>query len=148
MPKRMTFKDKIKTRSGKCHDEELIYVTTKDGKGRPAHVHGRRITNVRLDERHETFGERMRTIADLWKRLPRTFHNDMNRYARLNNVQNRGRLSQISGYAVFSGVMWGRAPIYSLMSLSQTLGNTVDEWMENGVLRNVTTDTRFTANII
>ena len=71
MPKNMTFKDKIRTRSGKCFDGDLIYVATRDGKGRLRFVHGRRIVeNQKITEHQTNFGERSRLSNNLYQRLP------------------------------------------------------------------------------
>ena len=150
MPKNMTFKDKIRTRSGKCFDGELIYVTTRDGKGRPRFVHGRRIVeNLRITDHQTNFGERAMQSVDLYRRLPSSFKNDLDRYARGYNMKYRGDMKPVSGFNLFIGVL-GRRPsqIYSLMSLSQTLGNSINDWMEAGILKRLPNHYIFTATIL
>ena len=149
MPKSMTFKDKIKTRSGKCFDDEIIYVTTRDGIGRPSFVHGRRIVMNRMITEHNIqFGERIRQSADLYKRLPQLFVNDLKRYASGYNTAYRENDKPVSGYNIFIGVLGRQSTqIFSLMSLSETFGNTLDEWIENGILEPINTVVPFNATI-
>lgn len=149
MPKRMTFKDKIKTRSGKCFDGDLIYVTVKDSAGRPAHVHGRRIAAHRLTQHNTAFGEKMRMIANLFRRMPSDFVDDLKGYAHLYNLQHRSRQKPISAFNIFVAVLGRHNTLtYSVISLSQTFGNSVGEWIEGGALRNVNTEKLFNAEII
>ena len=150
MPKRMTFKDKIRTRSGKCFDDDLIYVTTRDAKGRPRFVHGARIPENRVTTTQMiNFGERMRNSVSLYRSLPVEFVNDLNRYTRVYNLQHRGFKKPISGYNLFIGVLGKQqTQLYSLFTVSQTLGNNLNEWIENKILKNINTDIQFIATII
>jgi hypothetical protein len=150
MPKRMTFKDKIKTRSGRCFDNEIIYVTTVDGKGMPSFVHGRRISRNRIITKHNIlFGESFKQTVELYKRLPLLFIDDLNDYAQYYNNQYREGQKPVSGYNLFIGVlMRHQTQIFTLMSLSAAMGNTINEWIENGELRPVNTTIPFNERIV
>jgi len=118
--------------------------------GIPSFVHGRRISRNRIITNHNIqFGEKFRQTVDLYKRLPQLFRDDLGQYVLFYNGQHRFNQKPITGFNIFVGVLMNHpVQIYSLTSLSQTMGNTVREWIENGKLKQVDTSNPFNASMI
>ena len=150
MSKKITFNDKIKTRSGICFDNEIIYVTFKDGRGRPSFVHGRRIAlNRFIPEHNKKMGARFKQSIAIYNQLPTQFVRDLKQYAIEYNYFYRNNKIPITAYNIFMKVLLQHpTQIESLEALSDVMGNTVNAWIENGVLERVSLDYDFVAVII
>ena len=136
---RTTFSDLLVTRSGLSSNRQYVFVTRKDGRGKPFHTHIRRVPEtIVIAERHIVFGERARTISDLWKRISDGFKSDLRIYTRGFNRQHRRKMHPVSAFNLFMKVLFSvEPPVYSLISVSDKIGNNLNEWIENGVLPRV-----------
>ena len=150
MPKRITFKDNIQTRSGKCFENEIIYVTTKDGKGIPRFVHGRRVVvNRQNTDYNKEFGERGKQTSKLYNSLSEVFKNDLKHYAREYNVIYGEGKKPLKGYILFmKTVRKYPTQILTLDELAMTMGNTLHVWIERGFLEPVWPESVFVGVII
>ena len=150
MKKTLTFFDKIKTRSGKCFDNEIIYVTFKDGRGRPRFVYARKITvNRFIPEHNKQMGEKFKQSISLYKQLPSSFVCDLKQYTKDYNFVYRDVKIPITAYNIFMKVLLQHpAKIHSLIALSEIMGNTIIDWIENGILKKIPNDHNFAAFII
>ena len=137
-------------RSGFSNDRKQIFVTLKNGAGDPLCTHIRRVPqNTKTTAHQEAFGERLKMISNLWKRLPMDFVSDMKRYAHAFNLQHRRDDHPLSAFNLLVRVLGKQATlIYSMITLSQTLGNTLSEWIEGGSLPQVNVSQPFDATLI
>ena len=149
MKKTLTFYDKIKTRSGKCFDKEIIYVTFKDGKGRQRFVNARRITeNQFIPVHNKQMGERFKQSIALYKQLPNLFVYELKLYTKEYNCIYRDVQIPITAYNIFMKVLLKQpTQIESLEALSEIMGNTIIDWIKNGGLDRVSVDYNFVAVI-
>ena len=145
-----TFSDLIVARSGFSKDKLYTFVTLKNGAGDPLCTHIRRATKNTTTTPHQiAFGERHRAITDLWRRFPQGFMSDLARYTHAYNLQHRRDDHPLSAFNVIIKVLSKQATVFvSLLSLSQSLGNTLDEWIENGILRRVNVSQPFNASLL
>ena len=145
-----TFSDLIVARSGFSNDKGNIFVTLKNGAGDPLCTHIRRVPLNRKSSHHqEMFGERHKSITNLWNRLSVNFVSDLKRYAHAFNLRYRRDDHPMSAFNIFVKVLSRQTnSIPTLLTLSQSLGNTIDEWMVNGFLPRVNVSQPFDATII
>ena len=144
-----TFSDLVIARSGFSNDKKQIFVTLKNGAGDPLCTHIRRVSQNRKTTPHQqAFGERLRGITGLWKELPLHFVSDLQRYAHAYNLQYRRDDHPLSAFNIFVKVL-GKLPqnVDSLKYLSQLLGETIDNWIDNGLLPQVNVSRPFDASL-
>jgi hypothetical protein len=147
---KITFSNLIVARSGFSTDKNNIFVTLRNGTGDPLCTHIRRVSQNRKTTAHnETFGERLRMVASLWKRLPVEFVGDMKRYAHAFNLRYRRDDHPMSAYNIFVKVLGEQDTLYySTISLSNSLGNTLSDWIESGALPQVNLSRPLNAELI
>ena len=147
---RTTFSDLLTARSGLSANGQYVFVTSKDGTGRPFKTHVRRAqVNRNTTENNEIFGEKSRVISDLWNNINDDFKADLRIYTRAFNSQHRRNLHTVSGKNLFTKVLWSvQAPVFSLLDVSDLIGNNLNEWIENGFLPRVNVNISFDKYII
>ena len=147
---KITFSNLIVARSGFSNDKSNIFVTLNNGAGDPLCTHIRRVSKNRKTSTHnEAFGERLKMMANLWKRLPSVFVSDMKIYAHAFNLRYRRDDHPMSAYNIFIKVLSGHDTlIYSVVSLSSSFGNTVSDWIDGGALPQVNLSQPLNAEII
>ena len=142
---RTTFSDLLLTRSGLSSNRQYVFVTRKDGTGKPLKTHIRRVPEtIIIVERHILFAERARAISDLWNRISDGFKADLRIYTRVLNRQHRRKMHPVSAFNLSMKVLFGiHPPIFSLISVSDRIGSNLNEWIENGYLLRVKGDVSF-----
>jgi len=115
---RTTFSDLLVARSGLSIDGNHLFVTLKDGTGRPFKTHIRRVSRTReITEHNEAFGAKSKINADLWNRLNDNFKTDLGNYTRVFNSQHRRNLHSVSAFNLFVSVLSSvQTPVFSLVT--------------------------------
>ena len=147
---RTTFSDLLVARSGLSSNRQYVFATSKDGTGRPFKTHIRRATVTRnVTEHNELFGERTKVISDLWNYLNDDFKADLRNYTRAFNSQHRRNLHAVSAYNLFVKVLNSIQPsVFSLLDVSGSIGNNINEWIENGFLPSVKVSVSFNHDMV
>ena len=145
-----TFSDLLVARSGLSSNRQYVFVTSKDGTGRPFKTHVRRATaSGNTTENNELFGERSRVISGLWNSINDDFKEDMRIYTLVFNSQHRRNLHAVSAFNLFTKVLRSiHSPVFSLIDVSDLIGNNLNEWIENGFLPRVNVRVSFNHEII
>ena len=135
----LSFKEKIKTRSGRCFDKEVVYVTARNIHGVRIHTHMKRYRKPCDISQLIPFQIKMKAAANLWKLINEPFKNEVIRYQRLYNLQRHDPEKRpISSFTAFiMGVTRSTETITDINMLSTELGNTLNEWITNGYLPSV-----------
>jgi len=147
---RTTFSDMIVARSGLSSNGQYVFVTSKDGTGRPFKTHIRRVPVIQnVTENNELFRERSRTVSDLWNNINDDFKVDLRIYALVFNSQHRLGKHAVSAYNLFVKVLSSfQSPVFSLLDVTNFIGNNINEWIENGFLPSVNVNISFDHEII
>ena len=144
---KLTFKEMIETKSGKSDRGTHVFMALKN---RTIGVK-RRFTKPIHTVQHDRFGNKTKAAATVWKIVPLAFKEDLKRYTRLYNLQIQSQnheKANVGVYSIFVKAVCGyEEPISNLASLASLFGFTVSDWIDNGLLPNVVTDTPFTAEL-
>jgi len=135
----LTFKEKIRTRSGKCFDNEVVFITAKNAHGVSIHTRMQRYRIPKDISQLIPFQKQMKATAMLWETTNEPFKGEIKKYTRLYNLQRHDpRKRPLSSFAVFlMGITRSTETITDINLLSQELGNTLNEWITNGYLPSV-----------
>jgi len=142
---KVTFYKNIKTLSGKDKPGNMVFQSAKN--------HSvcivRNYIKPRLTENNHYMGIKMTAAASLWKSVSLRFISDLKVYANAYNNQHLAeRNLPLYAYNIFiMGIMKNHSPITSIPSLITDLGETLQEWIDNGFLKKVNTSHTFTATI-
>ena len=148
MAKIATFKEFIETRSGKSESGKYVFVAMK---GRNFTI-VKRYSKPTLGATHEMGASKIRAAAKLWKELPESFKDELQRYSELYNRQIQEKIEYkgfVHRYNIFIKALASHVePLNDLESLVSTLGNTIEAWMERGYLPQVKKTGRFEVGIV
>jgi hypothetical protein len=143
---KVTFKDKIRTITGKDKDEDLVYVAAN--KKRVAFM--RRYKYPKISEYQHSAGNKVKAVGHLWHLLSEDFKNDLRRYTdAYNNQLLDNEKAPLKAYNVWTKALCKHTkPFEDLQGVSKTLGKTLNDWIEKGFLQRVNVNTEFKAKIV
>ena len=136
----LSFKEKIRTRSGRCFDNEVVFVTARNIHGVRIHTHMQRYRRPSDISQLIPYQNKLKAASLLWKAISIPFKNEVIRYTRLQNLQRHDPEKRpVRSFTAFiMGVTRSTETITDINMLSTELGNTLNEWMTNGYLPSVT----------
>jgi len=142
---RITFAKNIKTMSGKCKNGNMVFMSMKND----TICIGRNFTYPLITQHHKSTGSKLKAAASLWKLLPNPFKEDLEKYAKaFNLIHLHEKKLKVSPFNVFiMGVCKADRPLESISEITDELGSTLNNWIQNKYLKNVSTETPFTATI-
>ena len=143
---RITFKNDILTKSGKCKmTGETVFKSRKND----TICIQRRFTYPRLTEHHKQIGQKFKAAVEIWKVVSDPFKKDLPEYTRLYNMQHLPKKKYfVSGYNIFiSALCKHYAPFDDVSDVRNTYGARLSAWILTGVLPAVKTEYRFNATL-
>jgi len=139
MKRIVTFRELVKTRSGKSFDGESIFVTKRDGRGElnSTYITRKPVTYYQTEGK-TMFSQKHKEATRLWKVIPKSFKDQLNIYTTAYNMQYRKYELTIHSYNIYTGAVLSQNQVFnSINAIADTLGNSVDEWIKRGFLKPV-----------